>query len=108
MAAHRRAKPNISSTDMLKLKKWMMGNLLKASFVATTEHQAIFKNVPSLKASATSSGSQTFQGQWQGGDGKYQMTFAAGSGNDDVFGNVESDRLTFKMIGLDLVFDRES
>ena len=83
MAAHRRSKPNISSTDMLKLKKWMMGNLMKASFVATTEHQAILKNVPQLKASAAATGPQTIQGQWQGGDGKYQLTFTAGSGNDN-------------------------
>jgi len=108
LAAHRRTKPNISSTDMLKLKKWMMGNLMKASFVATTEHQAILKNVPQLKASAAPTGPQTIQGQWQGGDGKYQLTFTAGSGNDDLFANVEGDRLTVKMTGLDLVFERES
>jgi hypothetical protein len=48
------------------------------------------------------------QGQWQGGEGKYQLTFTAGSGNDDLFANVEGDRLTVKMTGLDLVFERES
>jgi uncharacterized membrane protein required for colicin V production len=108
LALHRRAKPNISSTDMLKLKKWMVVAFSKATVVATTEHQAILKNVPPLKAAAAATGSQTLQGQWQGGDGKYQLTFTAGSGNDDLFANVEGDRLILKITGMDLVFDRES
>jgi hypothetical protein len=108
MAAYRKAKPNVPSSKMMETRKWMIGAFSKANFVATTEHQAILKNVPPLKPTAATTGLQTMQGQWQGGEGKYQLTFAAGSGNDDLFATVEGDRLTIKMAGFDLLFDRES
>jgi len=65
MAAYRRAKPNVPSSKMLEMKKWMIGAFSKANFVATVEHQAILKNVPPLKATPANTGVQTMQGQWQ-------------------------------------------
>ena len=109
LAVYRKVKPNTSSTDMLKMKKWMIGALRKTSFVATPEHQGIFKNFPPLKMSGGAA-QPTMPGQWQGQDGKYLVTFAAGSGGDDLTAMVESDRLTVKLPGMDsvaLVFDRE-
>jgi hypothetical protein len=105
MAAYRKAKPNTPSNKMLETKKWMMAVFAKTTFLATPGHQAILKNMPPLKGGPGATGSQAMTGQWQGGEGKYQVTL---SGNEELFANVEGDRLTMKISGFDLVFDRES
>jgi len=111
MGLFRRAKPNISSTDMQKWKKWMAMVFAKTSFVAMTDHQAVLKNVPQLKlpgAGATpSSAMQTLKGQWKSEDGKYQLTLSGGIREEQVPAAIEGDRLTITTEGMGLVFDRE-
>jgi hypothetical protein len=100
------SKPNMSSTEMQRLKKWMMSAFSKTSFVAMTDHQAILKNLPSLKPPAPNApppGPQTVQGQWQSADGKYQINLPTGEMN----ASIEGDRLVFKSPGMDLAFSRE-
>jgi len=104
---YRKAKPNVSSSEMLKVKKWMTGSFSKTSFVATTDNQAILKNAPALKAAApgaSASGPQTFQGQWKNLDVKYQLTFPG----VELPATVEGDKLTIAGEGgLAMVFNRE-
>jgi len=111
MGLFRRTKPNISSTDMQKWKKWMVMVFAKTSFVAMTDHQAILKNVPQLKlptaGAAPSSGGQTLKGQWKDQDGKYHLTLSGGIRDEELPAVVENDRLTIATEGLGLVFDRE-
>jgi hypothetical protein len=113
MSLLRRAKPNISSTDMQKWRKWMVSAFAKTSFVAMTDHQAILKNVPQIKqaaagASAANSGPQTLKGQWKASDGKYHLALASGGRDEALSATLEGDRLTIPMEGLDLAFDREN
>ena len=111
MSLFRRAKPNTSSTEMLKWKKWMMTAFAKTSFVAMTDHQAILKNVPQIRptavGAASAGGPQTLKGQWKAADGKYQLALSGGSRDEVLMANLDGDRLTFGMEGLDLAFDRE-
>jgi hypothetical protein len=111
MGMFRRTKPNISSTDMQKWKKWMVMVFAKTSFVAMTDHQAILKNVPQLKlpttVAPTTGGMQTLTGQWKNQDGKYQLTLSGGNRNEQLAAMIEGDRLTIAAEGLGLVFDRE-
>jgi hypothetical protein len=110
MSLLRRAKPNISSTDMQKWKKWMVSAFAKTSFVAMTDHQAILKNVPQIKLAAAApagGGPQTLKGQWKASDGKYQLALSGGSRDEVLEATLEGDRLTIGMEGLDLAFDRE-
>jgi hypothetical protein len=111
MGLFRRAKPNISSTDMQKWKKWMIAVFAKTSFVAMTDHQAILKDAPQLKLPAAgvapSSGTQTLKGQWKGQDGKYQLSLSGGTRDEQLTASVEGERLTIATEGLGLVFDRE-
>ena len=111
MGLFRRTRTNLSSTDMLKWKKWMGMVFAKTSFVAMTDHQAILKNVPQLKlpaAGATpSSGTQTLKGQWEDQDGKYHLTLSGGSRDEQMPAAIENDRLTIAAEGMGLVFDRE-
>ena len=46
MNLFRRAKPNMSSKEMLQWKKWMAAAFSKTSLVAMTDHQAILKMPP--------------------------------------------------------------
>ena len=108
----RRAKPNISSTDMQKWKRWMVSAFGKTSFVATTDHQAILKNVPQLRlataaAAPAGGGLQTLKGQWKASDGKYQLALSGGSRDESFVATLDGDRLTIGMDGFDLAFDRE-
>jgi len=111
MGLFRRAKPNISSTEMQKWKKWMVMVFAKTSFVAMTDHQAILKSLPQLRlpsaGAAPSSGPQTLKGQWQNLDGKYQLTLSGGGRDEQLAAGVEGDRLTIGAEGMGLVFDRE-
>jgi muramidase (phage lysozyme) len=111
MGLFRRTKPNISSTDMQKWKKWMVMVFAKTSFVAMTDHQAILKNAPQLKlpaAGATASGGpQTLKGEWKDLDTKYQLALSGGSKEELLTATIEGDRLTISADGLGLAFDRE-
>ena len=112
MSLLRRAKPNISSTDMQKWKRWMVSAFAKTSFVAMTDHQAILKNVPQIRLAAAGAapaggGPQTLKGQWKASDGKYQLAISGGSRDEVLAATLEGDRLTIGMEGLDLAFDRE-
>ena len=101
-----KGKPNISSLDLAKLKKAVMGAFSKATFVATTEHQAILKNVPHAMYAAggmPSTDVQTLQGQWKGSDGKYQLTMAG----KEYSANVEADRITVTGEGMEIALVRE-
>jgi hypothetical protein len=105
----RRAKPNLGSIEMQKLKKLMVNNLGKASFVAGAGHEAFLKNVPKvINAVAVSSGDlQTLQGEWKNLDGKYQVSFS-GAGMTDLAATVEGDRMVVTGQPIELVFTREN
>src|SRR6266568_3417612 len=112
MAIMRRSMPNLPSSQMQIMKKWMVVAFAKTSLVAMTDHQAILKNVPQLKLPAAGPapppvGPQTLQGQWKNLDGKYQLTVSAGGKDEDLSATVEGDRLTIKSNGMTLAFNRE-
>jgi hypothetical protein len=111
LAMVRRAKPNISSTEMGRLRKWMVPAFANTVLVAMVDQQAILKNLPPLKAPAAGTtapvGPQTLQGQWKNADSKYQLTLSGSQGQEQFEATVEVDRLTMKSPGMDLVFTRE-
>jgi hypothetical protein len=112
-AMMRRAKPNISSTEMQRMRKWMVPAFANTSFVAMIDHQAILRNLPQLKlpaagaAAGAAVGPQTLQGQWKNVEGKYQITLGGAQREEQLDATVEVDRLSFKSQGMDLVFTRE-
>ena len=83
----------------------------KTSFVALTDHNAILKNLPQLRLPAAGapppSGPQTLKGQWKNLDSKYQLILSGGAREEHLTAAVEGQRLTTRIEGLDLVFDRE-
>jgi len=111
MAIMRRAKPNLTSTDMQKYKKWMIVAFAKTSLVAATDHHAFLKNVPQLRPAAGATAEQTLPGEWkrvEGNEGKYELTFSGAGRQDDYTGIVEGDRLSLTNAGFGLAFNREN
>lgn len=112
MGMVRRARPNISSSEMQKIKKWMLGAFEKTRLVVMTENEAIIKDLPQIRPPAGGPVSlptpQTFTGQWKNVEpNKYTITFSE-AGVDSASVVIEGDRLTIKSQGLDLVFSRPS
>src|SRR5207249_2701449 len=91
MAAVRRARPNLPSSEMQRIKRAMAVGFAKTGFVATPEHQAILKNIQKVitPTGPAPGDQQTVQGQWKSLDGKYQLSFSGGPG--EVTGVVEGD-----------------
>jgi hypothetical protein len=83
----------------------------RATFVATTEHEAILKNVPPLKAQAPGTAPsvemQTLNGEWKEAGGKYQLSLKIEGQSTPMEASVEGNRLTIVTPILPLVFDRE-
>jgi hypothetical protein len=106
-SALRRAKPNMPSSEMQKLKRFFVIPFSKTTLVAMIDHQALLKDAPSLRLgpnSIPSSNTQTLQGQWKPTDAKYQLSLA---GEGELPLTVEGDRLTLKGPSMDWVFTRE-
>ncbi len=118
--AIRRAKPNISSLEMQRLRRIMEGAFSKSELIAKPDNQVILKNAPALKFSPASvpipapgpngvvvvpppPPVQTVQGQWKDANAKYLLTIA----NQDLPTTVEADRLDMKADTSDWVFARE-
>ena len=103
----RKAKPNITSNEMQKWKRWMASIFAKATFVATAEQQAFLKNMPRLAAGAQPGDLQTLQGQWKRAEGSYVLTLNTDGKTQDMTAQIQGDRLTISGSGMDLAFVRE-
>ena len=101
----RKAKPNLSPTDMRKWKAFLASSYGKASFVATTEQQAFLKNMP--RGGGQSGDLQKMEGQWKSSGDNYALTMTADGNTLELAGHVQGDRLTVSGTGMDLVFIRE-
>jgi hypothetical protein len=89
----RRARPNIPSTEMQKVRV-RVGEYGRATVVAMPDNKALLKNIPS------GSGLQTLEGQWRKDEGKYTFVF----GGKEEGGTIEAGRLVIRRDGLDLAF----
>ncbi|HWW00033.1 MAG TPA: CvpA family protein [Candidatus Acidoferrum sp.] len=107
IVAMRRAKPNIPSSEMVKMRKYMEAAFAKTRLVAKPDQQITIRDVPGLKApggGVPAGGLQTLQGQWQDlGGGKYQLTLSG----MELPATVEGERLGIKANGMELVFNPE-
>jgi hypothetical protein len=107
MAAYRQSKPNIPSSEMLKIRKAIGSMYAKTSLVAAPDHQVVIKSFPKLKQQAGQPPTmelQTLKGHWKGKNGEYELSF----GSSDVRNaKVEAGRLFVTGEGFGLVFTPE-
>jgi hypothetical protein len=113
--AMRRLKPNMMSTEMQRVRKYMETAFSKTTCVARPDNQVVLRNVPPLQAAtAPAAGappsaatpapaSQTMQGQWKDAGGKYQLSFSG----QEWPATVEGDRLKIANQNMELVFSRQ-
>jgi hypothetical protein len=106
IAAIRRAKPNMYSSEMHKIRNFMQATFTQTGLIAKPDNQVTFKNMPTGKIApgvAAASLQPTVAGTWKEAEGKYLLSFSG----TELPATIEGDRLTIKGDGLDLVFDRE-
>lgn len=118
--AIRRAKPNISSQEMQRLRRFFEGAFGKTELIAKPDNQVTMRSAPALKISPVTASApvagpggvlvapqpppvQNMQGQWRDANGKYLLTIS----NQDLPTTVENDRLNMKTEAADWVFARE-
>ena len=109
VAAYRKLKPNLASTEMQRMRRLIEANFAKASLVAMPDQHALLKNITQLKVvpSAAPATGQVSPGQWAKTDGKYQLTFSLEGREQQIAASIEGDRLTLNNEGNELVLLRE-
>jgi hypothetical protein len=103
MMAHRRAKPNTSSTEMQRVRLWMQQSFARTKLVVAPDGTAIVKDLPQL-SNPTATDLQTIEGQWKASGSQYQFTLGS-AGNRR--GRIEGGRLFIDAEGVTLVFQPE-
>ena len=111
MSLFRRAKPNISSKEMLQWKRWMLAAFRQDQPGGDDRSPGHSQERAPIEAAdgwrRAAGGPQTLKGQWKDLDGKYQLALSGGSRDELLTATIEGDRLTIAGGGMGLVFDRE-
>ena len=110
VAAYRKLKPNLPSTEMQRVRRMIESNFGNGSLVAMPDHRALLKNISQLKVIPTAAPpapGQVTPGQWEKVDSKYQFTFSLEGREQQVPASIEGDRLTLTSEGSELVLLRE-
>jgi hypothetical protein len=104
LAAERETQPKMTSAEMKELRAVWTQAFSQTTFVAGTDGQAFLKNVPDFKAKPITT--ETWKGQWSGGDTHYAITFDANG--QTVSGTADTDglRVTIKAGDNTYVFER--
>jgi hypothetical protein len=103
MRAYRRAKPNLPSSEMQKIKRWMTSAFLKTMMVAAPDGSLNVKNLPQLKTQGNET--QNLEGSWKSAGDDYQ--FDLGSAGQRKAKIDPSGRLVIAGDPLALVFAPE-
>jgi hypothetical protein len=114
--AIRRAKPNISSIEMQRVKRAMEAVFSKVELIAKPDNQITLRDAPPFRFSPSAPVAvapnaappappplQTIQGQWKDANGTYLLAVSG----QDLSASIEGDRLHLKNEPLDWVFSRE-
>lgn len=103
--AYRRDKPNLPTTEVQKVRRWIAERFSKASLTATPEQTVYLKNLPAAKPGQPASADlQSLQGQWKKADGDYALSF---QGQEDRKARITGSRLSFSYDNLTIVFTKE-
>jgi uncharacterized membrane protein required for colicin V production len=106
----RRSSPNISSTEMARLRNTLTALFSKSRLVVGTDNFLAVKDWPTLKKPANPKAGpelQSAQGRWDGANGRYKLEFSIAGTPWKPSVIIEGDRLTVVADKLAAVFDRE-
>ncbi|HET7626192.1 MAG TPA: CvpA family protein [Verrucomicrobiae bacterium] len=99
IALVRKDKPNILPKQMAAVKQWLATGFAKTEFVAAPEpeRQVFLKNIPHPKITPGAPPTfdmETGKGEWNGADGKYQVTLTENGKQQQMTAVIEGSRLT--------------
>jgi len=110
MALLRKARPNISSSEMSRVKKLIAQNYAAVTLIAMTDQRVFIKNYPSVKVvagAAPTTELKTVEGEWKETDGNYILNYTLEGKAEEATVNIESTRLSVTGQGLGLAFLRQ-
>jgi hypothetical protein len=112
IALLRKARPNISSTEMSRVKQYIAQSYAGTTLVAMAkpEPRVLIKNYPVVKvvAGAATTELKTVEGEWKEADGNYVMTYSVEGKAEEAAVSIESGRLALTGQGLGLMFLRQN
>jgi hypothetical protein len=106
----RTTRTNISSSEMIRLRKWMAVGYAKTKMVASMEHQIFLKDMPRVKAAKGVQPTvemESTTGEWRNENGKYSVTATIDGKPEQMTGEIEGDRLSLLGAQQPLAFSRE-
>ena len=103
MAAYRKTKPNLPSSEMLKFRRWMTAAFGKTMMIAAPDNSLVIKNLPQLKTLGATE-TQNAQGSWKNAGSEYQLTLGSAG---ERHGKLEAGRLVLSGESMTLVFAAE-
>jgi len=101
IAAYRKEKPNIPTSETQKIRRWMAERFAKAMIVASPDNKFVMKDFPNLKSPTDV---QTLHGTWKGGSGDYLVTL---DGGDEWIFRVDGDKMSSKLESFPVVLNKE-
>ncbi|HZF00400.1 MAG TPA: hypothetical protein VE344_00740 [Methylomirabilota bacterium] len=102
-------KPNVSSADMKALRALWTPAYAQTELIAAADGQAFLKNLPHFKTAPNQPATfeaTSYAGQWTGDGENYEFTFASGGETKSGKGKIGGVRLTAKLNGETMIFDR--
>lgn len=112
-AALRKARPNITATEMQRFRRTMDTLYSRTRLVIGlegAEQKVVIKDLPSVKENpppGTPLTLQNGQGTWSGGGSRYQLDFTLADGELKIPAGLESGRLLLTINKNVIVFERE-
>jgi hypothetical protein len=108
----RKTRPNIPSSEMSRVKKYVASGYANTTLIAMKDQQIVIKNYPIVRVTAGAAPTtemQTLNGQWNSDNGKYSSTYTVDGKSETAAVRIEADRLQLvPSQGLGLVFEREN
>lgn len=100
----RMAKPDLTSSEMKKIRRWITATYERVIVVAMPGQRIIFKNMPPLRVAVGQPATpQNLEGKWIAlGGGRYNLSFD----NTQLTAKIEGDRMTVTGDNVVLVFNR--
>jgi uncharacterized membrane protein required for colicin V production len=113
MEAMLQATPDITTEDMDAMRSLWTPQYSNTVFIASADNQAFLENVPHLAVQSNpqpnhppSFDTSSYQGEWKSDGYVYDVTLSGSSGNKSGTATIDGTRLTLKLGGDSLMFDR--
>lgn len=109
MLMYRRARPNISGTEVARMRSWVAEKFPKSSMVAAPDHMVVLKGLPQIivqSGQTPVAEAKDFKGEWKESGASYEFELEGGTVKRTA--KFEGNRLVVAGDGLPVVFEKEN